>query len=131
MMKINLERVMNLLHIEEKVRVQPRLKKIHDAVVRELEQHADGTAPEAAEVPDLTKPVPQPKIEPQPKDLPGVNLESQEEEHTESIDPTVYPGDPNIYPTKQPAYIPIDPVPNPQPDDQQEALAGFPSRRVL
>jgi hypothetical protein len=120
MMKINLERVMNLLHIEEKVRVQPRLKKIHDAVVRELEQHADGTAPEAAEVPDLTKPVPQPKIEPQPKDLPGVNLESQEEEHTESIDPT-----------KQPAYIPIDPVPNPQPDDQQEALAGFPSRRVL
>ena len=58
MMKINLERVMNLLHIEEKVRVQPRLKKIHDAVVRELEQHADGTAPEAAEVPDLPKPVP-------------------------------------------------------------------------
>ena len=119
MMKINLERVMNLLHIEEKVRVQPRLKKIHDAVVRELEQHADGTAPEAAEVPDLTKPVhPDPLFVQQPE----VKLEP-ERQH-ESIDP-------NIYPTKQPAYIPIDPVPNPQPDDQQEALAGFPSRRVL
>ena len=111
MMKIDLERVMHLLHVEEKVRVQPRLKKIHDAVVRELEQHADGTAPKAAEVPDLPKPVAQP--EPQPKDPPGVKLE------------------PEKGPTKETAYIPDDPDPIPQRDDQQEALEGFPSRRTL
>lgn len=39
-MNLNLEGVMYLLHIEEKTRVQPRLKAIHDHVVAELEKLA-------------------------------------------------------------------------------------------
>lgn len=59
-MKLDLDRIAQLLHIEAGVREHPKLKSIHTAVLAELEEHANPKD----DSPDGAKPVVRRAIEP-------------------------------------------------------------------
>lgn len=73
--EFDFQRVSNLLHVVEKTRDYPKLKRIHDAAMAELEQHAK------IEEPDPTH-VEEPMVE-------ASHYEGEVVDHTEESEPAL------------------------------------------
>lgn len=69
------QRVSHLLHVVEKTRDYPKLKKIHDAAMKELEEHANPSEPDQTHVeePEIT----------------GEHFKGETIDHTEESEPAL------------------------------------------